>query len=106
MMCAALAAALGIASCRREAKDFEALCNVVERSGVPANADPSERSQRISRWVEHNVRSERAMRAWRAVAFAPPEQKRAIIERAAREAGYDGPCPLFGAEGAVVESNR
>jgi|LNFM01.1.fsa_nt_gb hypothetical protein len=97
-----------LAGCNREAKDFEAMCHVLERSGVSAGLDPSVRSQRIGQWIEDHIHTERARRAWRAIGQSnvSPEQKREMMRREAAEAGYNGPCPLFGSNGPAEQSGR
>lgn len=91
-----LVAAIALGGCNREAKDFEAICHVVERSGVAPSMEPSQRAQQMSQWLERNVHSGRAKRVLAAIVHLPPDQKRAIVQREAAAAGYHGSCPLYG----------
>ena len=95
-LAAVLVGAIALSGCNREAKDFEAICLVVERSGVDPAMPPSLRAMRMAEWIDANVRTDRARRTFAAVGGASPDQKRAMIQRAAAEAGYHGPCPFFG----------
>jgi hypothetical protein len=95
-LAAAVVVTIALSGCNREAKDFEAICHVVERSGVDPSLPAALRVARMAEWIDVNVRTDRARRTFAAASGVSPEQRRAMIQRAAAEAGYHGSCPLFG----------
>ncbi len=86
---------LSTAGCGRAARDFDDICHAGARAGVASVADPAERAHRVAAWLQGNVRTSEARRTLDALAgLAGCEHKGALLREAAREAGYEGACPM------------
>ncbi len=75
-------------------KDFENLCNAEQRSGAAGIADPSEKALKISLWLNDNVTGSEAVGVMQALASVSGDDRGNVLRQAAKDGGYDGPCPM------------
>src|SRR5271157_4789452 len=89
----AVAALFLVGGCGRAAADLEDICNAEERTDAAHAPNPEVRIVRISKWIRTRLRTSQGRQAFDTLSGASCDRGHQL-ELAAKQAGFNGPCPL------------
>jgi hypothetical protein len=78
--------------------DLEKICNAEQLSGAAGVADASEKANKIAAYLQANIKSSEGKNVFNALGMTAADQRGAVLKQAAKEVGYEGPCPMADAK--------